>query len=80
MLAQLVEQLAFNQSVVGSTPTQPIHYMTLSEYFESRRKEIDRYVEGEHKWYGDLSTELPSLSMYEGNIPWYIKEGGRSRT
>lgn len=80
MLAQLVEQLAFNQSVVGSTPTQPIQYMTLSEYFESRRKEIDRYVEGEHKWYGDLSTELPSLSMYESNIPWYLKEGGHSRT
>lgn len=47
--------------------------MSLSEYMEQRRKQIDRYVEGEHKWYGDLSTQLPSLSMYEGGVPWYLK-------
>lgn len=48
--------------------------MTLAEYMEDRRKVIDRYVEGEHKWYGDLSTSMPSLSMYEGRLPWYLKD------
>jgi len=46
--------------------------MTVAEYMEDRRKVIDRYVEGEHKWYGDLSTSMPSLSMYEGKLPWYL--------
>ena len=48
--------------------------MTLAEYMEDRRKSIDRYVEGEHKWYGDLTTSMPSLSMYSGNIPWYLND------
>ena len=47
--------------------------LDVQRYFEDRRKTIDRYVEGEHKWYGDLSTSLPSLSMYESPLPWYIK-------
>ena len=47
--------------------------LDVQRYFEDRRKTIDRYVEGEHKWYGDLSTSLPSLSMYESSLPWYIK-------
>ena len=50
-----------------------VKILTLSEYMEGRRKEIDRYVEGEHKWYGDLSTALPSLSMYSSPLPWYLK-------
>ena len=48
--------------------------LDVKEYFEDRRKQIDRYVEGEHKWYGDLSTSLPSLSMYETPLPWYLKK------
>ena len=68
----MVEQLAFNQLVVGSSPTQP-NVLSVSEYFEQRRKQIDRYVEGEHKWYGDLSTSLPSLSYNTDNVPWYLK-------
>ena len=51
-----------------------VKVLSLSEYMEGRRKEIDRYVEGEHKWYGDLSTALPSLSMYTTPLPWYIKD------
>ena len=47
--------------------------LSLSEYMEQRRKQIDRYVEGEHKWYGDLSTALPALSMYTTPLPWYTK-------
>jgi hypothetical protein len=42
-------------------------------YFEDRRKTIDRYVEGEHKWYGDLTTSMPSVSMYSLPLPWYLK-------
>jgi len=47
--------------------------MTLAEYMEDRRKCIDRYVEGEHKWYGDVTTSTLPLSMYGNVIPWYLK-------
>jgi hypothetical protein len=47
---------------------------SIEEYMESRRREIDRYVEGEHKWYGDTSTELPTVSCYNPlPTPWYSK-------
>ena len=48
--------------------------LSFEEYMETKRKEIDRYVEGEHKWYGDLSTSMASLSMYENPLPWYIEK------
>ena len=47
--------------------------MTIAEYMEDRRRDIDRYVEGEHAWYGDTSTTLPSLSMHVDPLPWYVK-------
>ena len=48
---------------------------SIEEYMQSRRREIDRYVEGEHKWYGDTSTELPSVSCYNPwPVPWYSKQ------
>lgn len=83
MLAQLVEQLAFNQSVVGSTPTQPImdtihervqgKTLSVTEYFFDRKKYIDRYVQGEHKWFGDVdSFELPT--MVSNPRPWYLEQ------
>jgi len=53
--------------------------ISLAEYMETRRKCIDRYVEGEHAWYGDLSTSMPSLSMYEGTIPWYLNNDTHRR-
>ena len=47
--------------------------ITIREYMESRRKEIDRYVEGEHKWYGDVnSTADVTYNMQV--IPWYCAE------
>ena len=48
--------------------------MTLSaeQYFETRRKEIDAYVEGEHKWFGDTDSTLPNLSAYPDARPWYM--------
>lgn len=48
--------------------------MSMAEYMEDRRRHIDRYVQGEHKWYGDLSTSMPSLSMYDGTVPWYLND------
>jgi len=47
---------------------------SIAEYMQSRRREIDKYVEGEHAWYGDLSTALPSVSCYNPMpVPWYCK-------
>jgi hypothetical protein len=47
---------------------------SIEAYMHSRRREIDRYVEGEHAWYGDTSTVLPSLSCYNPMpVPWYCQ-------
>ena len=42
---------------------------------EDKRRVIDRYVEGEHRWFGDVdqSTLTSSLSMYPGVTPWYSR-------
>jgi hypothetical protein len=47
--------------------------LTAEQYFEQRRKQIDRYVQGEHKWLGDLSTSMPAVSMCMDPLPWYVK-------
>lgn len=47
--------------------------MTLSaeQYFEQRRKCIDKYVEGEHKWFGN--TDEQSVVTYcDKPLPWYV--------
>ena len=50
---------------------------SIEAYMHSRRKEIDKYVQGEHAWYGDLSTALPSVSCYNPMpVPWYVKQSG----
>lgn len=50
---------------------------SIEEYMQSRRRDIDRYVQGEHTWYGDLSTALPSASCYNPMpVPWYCQPGG----
>jgi hypothetical protein len=46
--------------------------LTAEEYFEQKRKQLDKYVEGEHKWFGDCSTSLPDLSCYPHPQPWYL--------
>lgn len=48
--------------------------MSMAEYMEDRRRHIDRHVQGEHKWLGDTSTSMPSLSMYDGTVPWYLND------
>lgn len=46
--------------------------LSAEQYFEQRRKQIDRYVQGEHAWFGDTSCALPSLSCYNPHaVPWY---------
>ena len=47
--------------------------ITIKEYMEQRRKAIDRYVEGEHKWYGDVHASM-EVTYNTSPIPWYCKE------
>jgi len=47
--------------------------ITIREYMEQRRKAIDRYVEGEHKWYGDVNS-IQEVTYNSSPIPWYCKE------
>jgi len=49
--------------------------LTAAEYFLSRKKHIERYVEGEHKWYGDVDQEVVFNSR-----PWYLEEVTVSKT
>ena len=67
-----------HEKLLSSWPeAHTIHHMsnvmTIAEYMEDRRRDIDRYVQGEHAWYGDTSTTLPSLSMHVDPLPWYVK-------
>ncbi len=41
--------------------------LNAAEYFLSRKRELDRYVEGEHKWLGDTSQSV----MFNPR-PWYL--------
>jgi hypothetical protein len=47
--------------------------ITIREYMEQRRKCIDRYVEGEHKWYGDTHASV-EVTYNTSPIPWYCTE------
>jgi hypothetical protein len=47
--------------------------ITIREYMEQRRKAIDRYVEGEHKWYGDVHART-EVTYNTAPVPWYCKE------
>jgi hypothetical protein len=49
--------------------------LTAAEYFLSRKKDIERYVEGEHKWYGDVDQEVVFNSR-----PWYLETDRCSKT
>ena len=53
--------------------------MNVSEYFLTRKKYIDRYVEGEHKWYGDV-TEGVNISYVNEPRPWYLEHDSVSKT
>jgi len=47
--------------------------ITIQEYMEQRRREIDRYVQGEHAWYGDAHAPM-QVTYNTSPIPWYCKE------
>jgi len=49
--------------------------LSAMEYFLSRKKHIDCYVEGEHKWYGDVDQEVVFNSR-----PWYLNDDTVSKT
>ena len=53
-----------------------VRLLSLLEYMEGRRKEIDRYVEGEHKWFGnvDSSTTIEHSMMYPSPKRWYERD------
>ena len=42
--------------------------LNAAEYFLSRKKEMDRYVQGEHKWLGDVDQ-----SVQFNPRPWYLE-------
>jgi len=47
--------------------------ITIKEYMEQRRKAIDRYVQGEHRWYGDVNS-IQEVTYNSHPVPWYCKE------
>lgn len=53
--------------------------MSAMEYFLSRKKTIDRYVDGEHKWYGDVSVGRDITYCNEPR-PWYLEPDKCSKT
>ena len=55
--------------------TTEVVTLTAAQYFLMRKKDMERYIEGEHKWYGDVdqSTLMQSVSYNNDTIPWYMK-------
>jgi len=53
--------------------------MSAMEYFLSRKKTIDRYVDGEHKWYGDVSNGS-DITYCDEPRPWYLETDKCSKT
>jgi hypothetical protein len=47
--------------------------ITIREYMEQRRKCIDRYVQGEHRWLGDVDAHV-EVTYNVAPVPWYCKE------
>ena len=48
--------------------------LSAMEYFLSRKKTIERYVEGEHKWYGVVDSSREFTYMNDPR-PWYLDNG-----
>jgi hypothetical protein len=45
------------------------------EYFLSRKKQMERYIEGEHAWYGDVDQSVQFNAR-----PWYLNTDTVSKT
>ena len=52
--------------------------LSAMEYFLTRKKEIERYIEGEHKWYGDITTSK-DITYVDEPRPWYLEPSGVSK-
>jgi hypothetical protein len=48
--------------------TTNITTLTAAEYFLTRKKDMERYIEGEHKWYGAVDQQVVFNSR-----PWYLE-------
>ncbi len=55
--------------------TTNITTLTAAEYFLTRKKDMERYIEGEHKWYGDVDQ-----SVVFNSRPWYLDTVPVSKT
>ena len=47
--------------------TTEVKTLTAAEYFLSRKKTMERYIEGEHKWLGAVDQEVVFNCR-----PWYL--------
>lgn len=51
-----------------------VRVLSAMEYFLSRKKTMERYIEGEHKWYGDVHSSTEFTYMNDPR-PWYLDNG-----
>lgn len=54
-----------------------IKVLSAMEYFLSRKKQIEQYIEGEHRWFGDSTSD--DYTPFN-NRPWYLDSEGVSKT
>jgi len=52
-----------------------VKVLSAMEYFLTKKKDIERYIEGEHKWYGDVDQ-----SVVFNPRPWYLEDNRVSKT
>ena len=47
--------------------------LSAEQYFETRRKDIDKHVQGEHAWFGVTDDATPAQVTYNDKpLPWYV--------
>jgi len=63
------------QSEIAWNSSKDKVVLSAMEYFLSRKKTIERYVEGEHKWFGDVDQ-----SVVFNSRPWYLETEQCSKT
>jgi len=56
-----------------------VKVLSAMEYFLTRKKTIEQYVEGEHKWYGDVLSSEP-ITYVSSPRPWYLESSTCSKT
>lgn len=56
-----------------------VKVLSAMEYFLTRKKTIERYVEGEHKWFGDVSVGR-DITYVDDPTPWYLDNNTGSKS